>query len=68
MKDIQMSLSIIKFLVYHTKKSGRHVIQSYQEEVNSDGFNNMIGLTAYETKLALKKMKRLGLFTSSVSN
>lgn len=41
------------------KQSGRHLIQSYQKDLNKDGFNNMVGLTATETKLALKKMKRM---------
>lgn len=43
------------------KASGRHLIQSYQKDVNKDGFNNVVGLTAYETKLALKKMRQIGL-------
>lgn len=42
------------------KASGKHIIQSSQKGVNSDGLNNMVGLTMYETKLALKKMKKMG--------
>lgn len=41
------------------KASGRHIIQSYQEGVNSDGFNNDVGLEYLEMKLALKKYKQL---------
>jgi hypothetical protein len=43
-----------------TKQNGYHIIQSYQRDVNSEGFNNAVGLTMYETKLFLKKMKQLG--------
>jgi len=43
------------------KENGNHIFQSYQKNVNSDGFNNVVGLTAYEIKLALKKMHQLGL-------
>lgn len=42
------------------KVSGKHLIQSYQKDVNKDGFNNSIGLTMYEAKLAVKKMKQMG--------
>jgi len=42
------------------KASGKHLIQSYQKDLNKDGFNNMIGLTIYESKLAVRKMKQMG--------
>ena len=42
------------------KKSGRHIIQSYQKDVNRDGFNNMVGLTSEEAKLCIEKMKQKG--------
>lgn len=42
------------------KASGRHIIQSYQKDLNKEGFNNCVGLSLYETKLALKKAKQLG--------
>lgn len=42
------------------KKSGKHLIQSYQKDINKDGFNNVVGLTMYESKLANKKMKQMG--------
>lgn len=41
------------------KVSGKHIIQSYQENVNSDGFNNMVGLSYEVTKLAMKKYRQL---------
>ena len=30
-----------------------------KKQCNKDGYNNVVGLTAYETKLALKKMKKI---------
>lgn len=41
------------------KASGKHLIQSYQEGTNSDGFNNVVGLSYEETKLAMKKYRQL---------
>lgn len=43
------------------KKSGYHLIQSYVKNTNSEGLNNAVGLTGYEAKLALRKMKEMGL-------
>lgn len=42
------------------KKSGNHIIQSYDKEAVDKKYkgNIGVGLTYYETKLALKKMKR----------
>ena len=42
------------------KRSGRHIIQSYQKDLNKSCFNNMVGLTVYEAELAIKKMKKKG--------
>lgn len=42
------------------KQNGNHVVQSYQKDVNSDKFNNCVGLNKQELKLAYKKMKELG--------
>lgn len=42
------------------KQSGLHLIQSYEAGVNSDGFNNCVGLTMYEARLCLIKMRRMG--------
>ena len=41
------------------KASGNHLIQSYQEGVNSDGFNNMVGLDYKTIKLAMKKYRQM---------
>lgn len=44
------------------KESGRHIIQSYDKDLfDTKGIGNTcVGLTYYETKLALKKMKQKG--------
>lgn len=44
------------------KKSGRHIIQSYDKNLyDTKGIGNTcVGLSYYETKLALKKMKKKG--------
>lgn len=44
------------------KKNGKHIIQSYDKELHdSKGIGNTcVGLTYYETKLVLKKMKQKG--------
>lgn len=42
------------------KASGMHIIQSYEKELNQDGFNNCVGLTMYEARLCRKKMKQIG--------
>ena len=41
------------------KKNKNHIIQSYQQEVNSDGFNNCVGLDYNDMKLALRKYRQL---------
>lgn len=41
------------------KKSGRHVIQSYEKPINISGDTNAVGLTYEETKLAMKKYRQL---------
>lgn len=41
------------------KKSGFHIIQSYVEKVNSDGFNDCVGLTYPEMRAAMKKYREL---------
>lgn len=42
------------------KISGRHLIQSYEKSVNSDNYNNGVGITAYEAKLCIRKMREKG--------
>lgn len=41
------------------KANGNHLIQSYQEDMNSDGFNNMVGLNYKIAKLAMRKYRQL---------
>lgn len=47
------------------KASGRHILQSYDSELIDQKKigNTCVGLTGYEMKLFLKKMKKLGLNT-----
>lgn len=47
------------------KKSGRHVLQSYDKDLfdKKKIGNTCVGLTGYEIKLFLKKMKRIGLYS-----
>ena len=42
------------------KKSGRHIVQSYDKDLNDKKMigNTNVGLTYYEMKLFLKKMKK----------
>ena len=44
------------------KESGRHIVQSYDENLmDSKGIGNTcVGLTMYEIKLCYKKMKKMG--------
>lgn len=44
------------------KVSGRHIIQSYDEELTDQKKvgNTCVGLTMYEAKLCVKKMKQMG--------
>lgn len=45
------------------KLSGRHIIQSYDKELFDEKKigNTCVGLTYYEMKLFLKKMRKIGL-------
>lgn len=49
----------IQVLDIRHKKSGNHLIQSYQKDVNADGFNNVVGLNYKEMKLAMKKYRQM---------
>ena len=44
------------------KESGRHIVQSYDENLSdAKGIGNTcVGLTMYEMKLCIKKMKQMG--------
>ena len=47
------------------KASGRHLLQSYDAELTDQKIigNTCVGLTGYEMKLFLKKMKQIGLYS-----
>lgn len=47
------------------KASGRHILQSYDKDLmDKEKIGNVgIGLTGYEMKLFLKKMKQVGLYS-----
>ena len=47
------------------KTSGRHILQSYDPNLmDKKGIGNTcVGLTGYEMKLFLKKMKQIGLYS-----
>lgn len=47
------------------KASGRHILQSYDNELMDQKKigNTCVGLTGYEMKLFLKKMKQVGLYS-----
>lgn len=50
------------------KASGRHIIQSYDKELMDEKKigNTCVGLTGFETKLFLKKMKKIGLYNKKI--
>lgn len=47
------------------KASGKHILQSYDNELMDQKKigNTCVGLTGYEMKLFLKKMKQIGLYS-----
>ena len=47
------------------KASGRHILQSYDNELMDQKKigNTCVGITGYEMKLFLKKMKQIGLYS-----
>ena len=49
------------------KKSGKHIIQSYDKNLmdNKKSGNICIGLTYYEMKLFMKKMRKIGLVSKN---
>jgi hypothetical protein len=42
------------------KASGRHLVMSYQDGGNSDGFDNAVGMTMRTARLCLRKMREKG--------
>ena len=55
---------IHKVCILH-KNSGKHILQSYDSELIDEKNigNTCVGLTGYEMKLFLKKMKQMGLYS-----
>lgn len=47
------------------KSSGKHILQSYDSDLMDQKKigNTCVGLTGYEMKLFLKKMKQIGLYS-----
>ena len=47
------------------KSNGKHLLQSYDPELMDDNYTGNVGcgLTGYEMKLFLKKMKQMGLYS-----
>ena len=58
-KEIKEYGYIHKISLCH-KASGNHIIQSYEKSSDREKFSNMVGLTPYEAKLCIKKMKQKG--------
>lgn len=54
--------SYVQTLYLLHKKSGKHIVQSYDENLmDTKGIGNTcVGLTMYEMKLCIKKMKQMG--------
>ena len=54
--------SYVQTLYLLRKQSGRHIVQSYDENLtDTKGIGNTcVGLTMYEMKLCIKKMKQMG--------
>lgn len=52
-------------VVIEHKKSGRNILQSYDPDLgDGEGIGNTcVGLTGYEMKLFLKKMKRMKMYS-----
>lgn len=54
--------SFVQTLYLCHKENGRHIVQSYDENLmDAKGIGNTcVGLTMYEMKLCVKKMKKMG--------
>lgn len=57
--------SFVQTVDIFRKASGRHLLQSYDTELTDQKKigNTCVGLTGYEMKLFLKKMKQIGLYS-----
>lgn len=58
-KDEEFNYTQVLAILHKT--SGRHIVQSYDKDLMDSKMigNTCVGLSYYEMKLALKKMKRL---------
>lgn len=45
------------------KLNGKHIVQSYDFTNTTSSYSPVVGLTGYELKLVLKKMKELRLYS-----
>lgn len=55
------------------KKSGKHILQSYDPDLRDENNigNTCVGLTGYEMKLFITKMKQIGMYSgkkATISN
>lgn len=52
----------VQVLAFMHKASGRHIIQSYDKNLTDEKKigNTCVGLSMYEMKLCLKKMRQMG--------
>lgn len=62
-KDGKFNYTQVVSIVH--KRSGRHILQSYNKNLKDEYgvWNTCVGLTGYEMKLFLKKMKQIGLYS-----
>lgn len=44
------------------KTNGKHIVQSYDASNTTSRYSPVVGLTGYEVKLVLKKMKEIKLY------
>lgn len=63
-KDIEYNSTQVLDILH--KESGRHIVQSYDKDLVDDKRigNTCVGLSYYEMKLVLKKMKKMGYHKS----
>lgn len=59
-KDVEHNFTQVLDILH--KASGKHIVQSYDKNLmdTKNIGNTSVGLTYYEMKLVLKKMKKLG--------
>lgn len=55
----EASFYYTKRLDIYKKASGNHIINCYEESLNSDGFNNSVGMTQEEMRIFARKMRQM---------